>query len=622
MFENCKWIWINNEDNADEYADFYADFELSELGGVKLDIAVDGNFEMYLNGEFCAFGTCSDYPNDKFYDSFSLDEHCIVGKNSLKITVWHIGMSSSTYVKADAGLIFSVSQSDRKLVYSDARILSRKNESYTSGLCRWITGQLGPTYRYDNTAIATLPLSASVEVERNARLSPRGIENLVLLPRIPVIVHDDGKRLLIDWGEETAGYLDLDFDSDGVQELRIVFGEHLDNEGKVPRFIGTRDFSIDFVAKEGDNRFFGGMRRIAGRYLEIEYEKPLTPRYIGILPVLYPVTVKEKHFSDPVHKQIYDTSVRTLQCCMHEHYEDCPWREQALYSLDSRNQMLCGYFAFEEYRYARFNIMLLAKSLHNGLLRITSPTDKELPIPFFSLTFIQQVFEYVKFSGDRSIIDEASFALDEIIQTFISKIDESRLIPAFPAPAWNFYEWSEGNEGYHRIKCDGPCYDLCLNAMFLYVLPMYEALRGETCVDKNAMVSAMKDRLFDSERGLFKNTIVDGRFSVIGNALAILAGAGGRELADKLVEERGCLTDLTLSMNGYFYDALLSVDESYKEYILTDMIDKYSYMLEEGATTFWETIEGWHAFGDAGSLCHGWSALPVYYFHVLGCIEE
>ncbi len=41
-------------------------------------------------------------------------------------------------------------------------------------------------------------------------------------------------------------------------------------------------------------------------------------------------------------QKIYDVSIYTLKCCMHEHYEDCPWREQALYTMDSRNQMLCG----------------------------------------------------------------------------------------------------------------------------------------------------------------------------------------------------------------------------------------------------------------------------------------
>jgi len=43
-------------------------------------------------------------------------------------------------------------------------------------------------------------------------------------------------------------------------------------------------------------------------------------------------------------------------------------------------------------------------------------------------------------------------------------------------------------------------------------------------------------------------------------------------------------------------------------------------MVFAGATTFWETPRGAADFDHAGSLCHGWSALPVYYYHahVLG----
>jgi hypothetical protein len=36
-------------------------------------------------------------------------------------------------------------------------------------------------------------------------------------------------------------------------------------------------------------------------------------------------------------------------------------------------------------------------------------------------------------------------------------------------------------------------------------------------------------------------------------------------------------------------------------------------MLSCGATTFWETILGAEDFNGAGSLCHGWSAIPVYW---------
>ena len=37
-------------------------------------------------------------------------------------------------------------------------------------------------------------------------------------------------------------------------------------------------------------------------------------------------------------------------------------------------------------------------------------------------------------------------------------------------------------------------------------------------------------------------------------------------------------------------------------------------MLEQGATSFWETIEGEADFDGAGSLCHGFSAYPAYLY--------
>ena len=43
-------------------------------------------------------------------------------------------------------------------------------------------------------------------------------------------------------------------------------------------------------------------------------------------------------------------------------------------------------------------------------------------------------------------------------------------------------------------------------------------------------------------------------------------------------------------------------------------------MVFSGATSFWETSLGGDDFDNAGSLCHGWSSLPVLYYQscVLG----
>jgi len=54
--------------------------------------------------------------------------------------------------------------------------------------------------------------------------------------------------------------------------------------------------------------------------------------------------------------------------------------------------------------------------------------------------------------------------------------------------------------------------------------------------------------------------------------------------------------------------------------VLAGIEATWGKMLEAGATTFWETSIGASDFHNAGSLCHGWSAVPVYVLHhdVLG----
>ena len=105
-------------------------------------------------------------------------------------------------------------------------------------------------------------------------------------------------------------------------------------------------------------------------------------------------------------------------------------------------------------------------------------------------------------------------------------------------------------------------------------------------------------------------------YTQLGNAFALLIGLGD-ERTVKAIKEDKTLVPATLSTAGFVYDALLNYSLDEADYILTDIRTKYKYMLDNGATSFWETIDGEKAFDGAGSLCHGWSALPVYYYNVL-----
>ena len=309
---------------------------------------------------------------------------------------------------------------------------------------------------------------------------------------------------------------------------------------------------------------------------------------------------------------------------MNYHYEDCPLREQALYVLDSRNQMLCGYYAFKETEFQRANLALIAKGVRNdGLLELTYPAINTPAIPFFSMMYPVAVYEYIQHTKDTTILSETMNTMLGIMNNFKSRIEKNGLIAEFEFPYWNFYEWSEGSSNGKRSDPDKATnYNLILNCAFVYscthFLKLCEISQTTFDIDLNAFKHNIQTVFYNNNNGLFfNNTDRPELYSQLGNSFAIIIGLGDSRTY-KAIKEDNTLVPATLSMLGYVYDALLKYDSKNKEFILNDIRKKYGYMLNCGATTFWETLEGESAFGKMGSLCHGWSAMPIYYYHKFG----
>lgn len=71
-------------------------------------------------------------------------------------------------------------------------------------------------------------------------------------------------------------------------------------------------------------------------------------------------------------------------------------------------------------------------------------------------------------------------------------------------------------------------------------------------------------------------------------------------------------------MKTFKYDALLKCDKAkYQSAVLEEIRQDYEKMLAAGATSVWETTDGASEFDNAGSLCHGWSAIPIVYLETL-----
>jgi hypothetical protein len=77
------------------------------------------------------------------------------------------------------------------------------------------------------------------------------------------------------------------------------------------------------------------------------------------------------------------------------------------------------------------------------------------------------------------------------------------------------------------------------------------------------------------------------------------------------------MTPTSLSQSLYKFEAIVQ-DESCGTWVRDRIIRDWSAMLFAGATAFWETRAGGWDFHHAGSLCHGWSAIPAYFFGAYG----
>ncbi len=633
FLEKSNWIWCNSNPDCDEYAEFIDEFTYEDAKTL-LYISADSNYTAYLNGKIVGFGQYADFPYDKVYDCIDITDYCKLGNNRLAIRVWYYGLETTqVYCRGNAGLLYCVTDGTNMLCYSNENTLSRMSKSYMNHRKQIITSQLGYGFGYDASKednwikCSKDGFVPAVIVKQQLPLRERPCKRLTMLEMAvgKEIRRLSDNRVIYDLGKEYVGFLKLSLNSLCEQEVIISYGEHIE-DGSVRRIIDDRDFSVLYRTKMGVNEFVNTFRRLGCRYIEIESEFPLTINEIGIVPTVYEVEVKPFSKLNEKQLKIYEMCVETLRLCMHEHYEDCPWREQALYTMDSRNQMLCGYYAFGETRFPRANLELISKdNREDGLLSICYPMSGNLVIPSFSLHYVTACREYLEYSGDKDFVKSIYPKLQSVLSVFINKIEEGLVKPFCGDNYWNFYEWRKGLDGCSGENKTNP--DLILNSLLSLALRNMASISEKLHIQNeyrslsNRLNKKIQEVFYCDKNGMFYDFPDRTTYSQLGNSLAILCGAATDDVARKICEHLTCdsnMTPISMSMCCFKYDALLKTDKYfYRETVLEDIEKKYTPMIDFGSTTVWETEVGESDFGKAGSLCHGWSALPIYYYNKL-----
>ena len=437
-------------------------------------------------------------------------------------------------------------------------------------------------------------------------------------------------RILLDQAELTTAYPELRVSGGQDAHIRLSYAEALfDAAGNK----GNRDDVEDkelrgyvdiFYPDGGENRLFRPLWFRTWRYVELAVETKDAPLTIHSLTgefTGYPFEEKARFSSDqPWLAEVWETGWRTARLCAGETYYDCPYYEQLQYVGDTRIQALISLYVSGDDRLVRRAIMDYDHSrIPEGLTQSRYPCQKLQVIPPYSLFWVAMIHDYWMHREDTEFVRALLPGIRSVLFWYEQRLNEQGLLGK--TKWWHFVDWTDEWAWDPEVRIGGvPAQDADGNSSILslhyaYTLRYAEELHralGETHYadtyrqQRDAALSAVRERCWDAQRGLFADTPGGGVFSQHANLFAILGdalpAAEQPAMLRKLLDEPG-LIEATFYFKFYLFRALVKTGMA-DEYL--PQLQPWRDMLDLGLSTFAEKPD------PTRSDCHAWSASPNY----------
>jgi len=356
-------------------------------------------------------------------------------------------------------------------------------------------------------------------------------------------------------------------------------------------------------------------------------EAPLTVYMPSFVETRYPLETQITAASDASEwvKPVWDISLRTLQLCMHETYEDCPFYEQLQYTMDTRLQMLFTYAVSGDTRMARRTIHDFHTScLPEGILQSRYPTNYRQVIPTFSLHWILMLADYYEETGDIEWIRPYRFTAERVFNWFDRHKGAYGLAEYLGRTGhWDFADWPlEWKAGVPNAVAHGPgtINNLCYAYTMLKAVPLFDklgfpALGAYYAGEAQKILDAVMRHCWNEEKQLFREGPGFEEYSQHAQVWAVLCGLvkgdAAKRLMEKVITDKS-LVQCTFVMQFYMFRALEEAGLYGETEALWNM---WRSLLADGLTTVPEVPGEW-----TRSDCHAWGALMLYEFprRVLG----
>lgn len=354
----------------------------------------------------------------------------------------------------------------------------------------------------------------------------------------------------------------------------------------------------------------------AFRFIRVEAENveqallSLSARRLG-----YPLDIQGKFASSDTYlNKMYDISVNTLLCCMHEIFVDCPHYEQQQYIMDAAIEAAAVMCMSDDTRLVKKCIQEFAASQQpSGYLSANYPRTVCQIIPGFSFFWVFLLRDYLEWSKDAVFTKTMVPTLDKVLSLFDSNLSEEGLVKR--NHYWDFVDWVDGWErGVPLLECEKPStiYSMYYACTLNYAAEICErvgrcGLASEYKKRYTAVCGSIKKHCYDEERGMFSlapDEKVFSQHTIIWSILAeIVTGDEAKEQVSHLFDTG--VSPASFSMNYYLFRALEKCG-CYDDYAFK-IIKQWNDMIDNNCTTWCESTEA-----TPRSECHAWSSAPLY----------
>lgn len=331
--------------------------------------------------------------------------------------------------------------------------------------------------------------------------------------------------------------------------------------------------------------------------------------------------VKALNHQDPLLEAIDRVSIKTLQDCMQEVFEDGPKRDRRLWLGDLRLQALTNYETFENNDLVRRCLYLFAAYPNDkgqvtaNLFMKPEVIADDTYLCDYSLLFVSTLYDYYKATNDRTTLDDLWDTAVNQIELALQGID-ARGIVKDQETWWSFIDWHP--ELNKQAATHGVLLYVIKQASELAVMLNNENLTPWS--ERIALLeSAAMQHLWDETSGYFLSG-EERQVSWASQIWLVLAGVltpdQSLELLTRLRKERPGIPLTTPYMMHHFIEALILAGD--RTSAIEGLKSYWGSMLENGADTFWELYDPndleFSPYGSylVNSYCHAWSCTPTY----------